>query len=105
MHAHGTIRFIEDSNLSVRHVSELAHRQEALRAEPWKVSDAPAEYIEPMLKQIVLFEIQVARVIGKFKASQQRRESKRLAVAAAMAAENVPAAEREELICFPDCGE
>jgi transcriptional regulator len=101
-HAHGTIRFFEDRNLSLRHVSELADRQEALRAEPWKVSDAPADFINPMLSRIVLFEIAVARVIGKFKASQQRPESERQAVAAAMAAEEIPAAEREELIRLPE---
>jgi transcriptional regulator len=87
--------------LPLRHVSELADRQEALRSEPWKVSDAPADFIKPMLDRIVLFEICVMRVIGKFKANQQRPESERLAVAAAMAAEDIPVAEREELIRGP----
>jgi transcriptional regulator len=102
VHAHGTIRFFEDRDQSLRHVSELADRQEALRAEPWKVSDAPADFIDPMLSRIVLFEIAVTRAIGKFKANQQRPESERLAVAAAMAAEDIPVAEREELIRLPE---
>jgi transcriptional regulator len=102
MHAHGTIRFLGDRAQSLRHVSELTDRQEALRTEPWKVSDAPADLIKPMLDRIVLFEIAVTRVIGKFKANQQRPENERLAVAAAMATEDIPAAEREELIRLPE---
>jgi transcriptional regulator len=101
VHAHGSIRFFADRDLNLRHVSELVDRQEARRAKPWNVADAPADFINPMLSRIVSFEIVVARVIGKFKASQQRPESERRAVAAAMAAEDIPFAEREELIRLP----
>jgi transcriptional regulator len=102
VHVHGTIRLLEDRDLNLRHVSELTDRQEALRTKPWKVSDVPADLINPMLSRIVLFQIAVARVVGKFKANQQRPEGERLAVAAAMAAEDIPAAEREELIRLPE---
>jgi transcriptional regulator len=100
VHVHGAIRFFEDPNLALRHVNELAVRQEAVRPEPWKVSDAPTDFINPMLGRIVTFEIAVSRAVGKFKASQQRPKGERLAVMAAMAAENIPAEEREELICL-----
>jgi transcriptional regulator len=102
VHAQGTIRFFEDRDLSLRHISELTDRQESLRAHPWKVSDAPEDFVNPMLNRIVLFEIAVTRVVGKFKASQQRPEGERRAVAAAMAAENIPVAECEELISLPE---
>lgn len=102
VHVHGTIGFFTDSNFALRHVDELAERQDAVRAEPWKVSDAPSEFIDPMLGRIVTFQIAVCRAIGKFKASQQRPRSERLAVAAAMEAERIPADEREELIWLRD---
>ncbi len=101
VHAHGTIRFVGDHDHALRHVRELTDRQEASRAKPWKVSDAPADYIDPMLNRIIPFEIAVTRLIGKFKASQHRPESERNAVTAALAAEGVPAADRDELIRAP----
>ena len=102
VHVHGTIRFHDDPDLNLRHIRELTDRQEALRIEPWKVSDAPADFINPMLSRIVAFEIAVTQVVGKFKSSQHRPESERVAVVAAMAAENIPACEREELIRPPE---
>jgi transcriptional regulator len=101
VHAHGSIRFDADKSRNHRHVSELSDRQEASREVPWKVTDAPADYIEPMLSRIVSFEIAVTRVVGKFKSSQHRPEDERLAVLAAMAAEGVPARDRDEVIRPP----
>ena len=101
VHAHGTIRFIEDRDHGLRHVRELTDRQEALRPEPWKLSDAPVDFIEPMLDRIMPFEIAVTRLIGKFKASQHRPESERSAVVAALAAEGVSAADLDEVIRGP----
>ena len=98
VHVHGTIRFFEDPDLVLLHANELVERQEAARPHPWRVSEAPGDFINPMLGRIVMFEIAISHAIGKFKASQQRPRSERLAVMAAMAAENIPAEEREELI-------
>jgi len=101
VHAHGTIRFAEDRDRALLNVRELTDRHEASRSEPWKVSDAPADYIEPMLSRIVTFEITLTRLIGKFKASQHRPESERSAVAAALATEGTPAADVNEVIRSP----
>src|SRR5687767_839605 len=57
VHAYGTIRFDENRDRGLLHVTELTDRQEASRPEPWKVSDAPADYIEALLGRIVSFEI------------------------------------------------
>jgi transcriptional regulator len=101
VHAHGTIRFAEDRDRALLNVRELTDRHEASRSEPWKVSDAPADYIEPMLSRIVTFEITLTRLIGKFKASQHRPESERSAVAAALTTEGTPAADVNEVIRSP----
>jgi transcriptional regulator len=102
VHAHGTIRFVEDRDHALRHVQDLTDHQEASRSKPWKVSDAPADYIEPLLSQITPFEIAVTRLIGKFKASQHRPAGERQAVAAAMTAEGVAAVDQDEVIRAPN---
>ena len=101
VHAHGTIRFIEDPHHGLRHVRELTDHQETSRSEPWGVADAPAEFIDPMLSRIMPFEIAVTSLIGKFKASQHRPESERAAVAAELAAEGISDAEMNEVIRAP----
>ncbi len=68
VHAHGTIRFNENPDHSLRHLGELTSPPGKSRSEPWRVSDAPAEYIEPMVKRVIALEIAVTRLIGKFKA-------------------------------------
>ncbi|MCK1787946.1 FMN-binding negative transcriptional regulator, partial [Pseudomonas sp. TNT11] len=50
----------------------LTDRHEGRRAQPWKVSDAPADYIEGMLKAIVGFALPIERLIGTRKLSQNR---------------------------------
>ena len=102
VHAYGTIRFDENRDRGLLHVTELTDRQEASRPEPWKVSDAPADYIEALLGRIVSFEIAVTRLVGKFKASQHRPEGERSAVTAALAAEGASAADLNEVIRSPE---
>ena len=60
---------------------------EGARAEPWAVSDAPADYIATMAKAIVGFELTIARLEGKWKMSQNRPPEDRAGVAAALSAE------------------
>ncbi|KAI1487845.1 negative transcriptional regulator [Biscogniauxia mediterranea] len=44
---------------------------------PWKVSDAPENYIEIMKKAIIGIEISIERLEGKFKMSQELKEGDR----------------------------
>ena len=57
---------------------------EAGRAEPWRVSDAPAEHVGALLKAIVGIEIEITRIEGKWKVSQNRSEADREGVAAGL---------------------
>lgn len=72
VHAHGPLRIIDDREWLRRFVSGLTDRHEASRSNPWKITDAPADYIDQMLGAIVGIEIPVARLEGKWKASQNR---------------------------------
>ena len=57
---------------------------EPARPEPWSVSDAPAPFVAAQLKGIVGIEIEIARIEGKWKVSQNRSEADRLGVSAGL---------------------
>ncbi|KAJ5095250.1 hypothetical protein N7532_007541 [Penicillium argentinense] len=40
---------------------------------PWEIADAPREYIETLKKGIVGMEVEITRVEGRFKVSQEKR--------------------------------
>ena len=77
---HGTLRAIEDAPWLRAFVTRLTERHEGGRAAPWHVTDAPADFIDTMLKAIVGIEIEVTRVEGKFKLSQNRSAEDRTGV-------------------------
>ena len=77
VHAYGPLRIIEDPVWLRTLVERLTNRNEAQRAEPWEVADAPGDYIEGQLRGIVGIEIPIARLIGKWKVSQNRPEADR----------------------------
>jgi transcriptional regulator len=85
--AHGRLRAIEDRAWLHALVSRLTTRHEAGRAEPWHVTDAPADYVETMLRAIVGIEIDVTRIEGKFKLSQNRPEEDRVGTMEGLAAD------------------
>jgi transcriptional regulator len=80
VHAHGTVRVVEDAGWLRAHVTALTTRHEASREAPWAVSDAPSDYIEKMVGAIVGIEMPITRVTGKWKLSQNRSERDRAGV-------------------------
>lgn len=72
VHAYGNAEVFSDADRLLSLVSALTDRHEASRAQPWKVADAPAEYIDSMLKAIVGFALPIQRLEGKRKLSQNR---------------------------------
>lgn len=77
VHAHGTLRVIDDRAWLRAFVEELTNRHEAERRDPWKVTDAPSDYIDRQLDAIVGLEIEITRLIGKWKVSQNRPDRDR----------------------------
>jgi transcriptional regulator len=80
VHAHGLLRSIEDSRWLLGLVQRLTARHESERTVPWKVTDAPAAYIEESLRAIVGVELTITRLVGKWKLSQNRPASDRESV-------------------------
>ena len=57
------------------------------RVLPWRVADAPADFIAAQMRAIVGVEIPIARIEGKWKASQNRTPADRQGVAQGLAEE------------------
>lgn len=85
VHIHGPLRVVDEPAALLDIVTRLTNRHEADRAEPWAVSDAPADYVSAMLKGIVGLELWVERVEGKAKLSQNRPLEDQAAVRAGLA--------------------
>ncbi|HEY3599580.1 MAG TPA: FMN-binding negative transcriptional regulator [Paraburkholderia sp.] len=77
VHAHGRIAVRDDESFVRGLVARLTRRMEAGEAAPWKMGDAPADYISQMLGAIVGIEIEVTRLIGKWKLSQNKSAADR----------------------------
>lgn len=93
VHAYGTPRAIEDRAWLRTHVGALVSVHESREALPWKIADAPADFIDGLLGMIVGIEIPVVRLVGKWKVSQNRPEPDKQGVAAGLAARGDPHSE------------
>ena len=80
VHLRGTLRVIEDAAWLRALVGRLTDVHEASRTQRWQVDDAPADYIEQMLRAIVGIEIEVTSLQGKWKLSQNRDAADRAGV-------------------------
>jgi transcriptional regulator len=72
VHARGKIVLHDDPQWLRAHVGRLSQFHEAGRATPWGVDDAPADYINGLLRAIVGFELSIESLEGKWKLSQNR---------------------------------
>jgi transcriptional regulator len=86
VHACGPLRVVEDAEWLMAHLESLTDEQEAGRTAPWKVSDAPAEYVRQLVNGIVGLEVVVRRLEGKWKVSQNKREPEKRGVISGLAA-------------------
>jgi transcriptional regulator len=84
VHVHGRLELRDDPAWVHEFVARFTARQEGSRQRPWAVSDAPADYVQQMLRAIVGIEIRISRVVGKVKASQNRSAADREGVVAAL---------------------
>jgi len=67
----------EDPDWLIDAVTRLTQLHEGTRTEPWKVTDAPADYVRKQLRAIIGVEMAVERVEGKAKLSQNRSDEDR----------------------------
>ena len=71
-HAYGRITIRDDERYVRGVVARLTRIHEATQPVPWKMTDAPRDYIDTMLKAIVGLEIEITRIVGKYKLGQNK---------------------------------
>ncbi len=84
VHAYGSPIAIEDRNWLWQFLNQLTQQHEARQALPWKVTDAPLDYTEQLMKVIVGIEIPISKLIGKWKVHQNRPAADKLGVVAGL---------------------
>ena len=84
VHVTGRLVVLDDADAVLDIVQRLTDTHEATSAVPWKVSDAPAEFVRAQLKGIVGLRLEIASVEGKMKLSQNRPAADREGVVAGL---------------------
>ena len=74
-HVYGDLIIHDDVDWLRIAVSNLTDSFEAGRAKPWKLDDAPEDYVAGQLRAIVGVEIKVARLEVSFKMSQNKTKA------------------------------
>ncbi|MGL3104113.1 FMN-binding negative transcriptional regulator [Bradyrhizobium sp. BR 1432] len=90
VHAYGPVEFFHEPERLLEVVTRLTRKHEEVRAKPWAVSDAPADFIASQLRGIVGLRVPVSRFEGKRKMSQNRPEADRVGVSAGLGASDNP---------------
>jgi transcriptional regulator len=83
VHAYGTFHVVEERESLLEILRRSVSTYEGPRPEPWAFDEA-APHVETMLKAIVGFHIDIARLEGKWKLSQNHSEERRRKVIRAL---------------------
>jgi len=90
VHAYGPLKVIQDEQWLLTNVEKLTSVHEAGSPVPWRVSDAPEDFIRSQLKGIIGLELPIQKLEGKWKVSQNRTERDRNGVIDGLAKLNTP---------------
>ncbi|MGE3539275.1 MAG: FMN-binding negative transcriptional regulator [Candidatus Tectimicrobiota bacterium] len=83
VHAYGTPQLITDYDTCCTLLDKLVRLYESQFDNPW-LFQLPADYVQKMMKGIVVFAIRITRLEGKFKLSQNRSLTDQQQVAATL---------------------
>lgn len=75
VHVYGRPRILESPAVVRERMEELVGQSEQGRNAPWTTADAPAEFLDGMLRGIVAFDLLIDRIEGKWKLSQNKSDS------------------------------
>lgn len=80
VHVHGKVTIRDDERFLRGLVARLTrvHEARAGADRPWRMTDSSKDYIDQMLTAIVGIEIEITRMIGKWKLSQNKEERDRI---------------------------
>jgi transcriptional regulator len=92
VHAHGRLRSVDDADWLLAHMRRMTQRQERRHGHGWAVDDAPRDYLDKLVRATVGIEIAIARLDGKWKASQNHGQAERARIAHASGVSTPPPA-------------
>jgi transcriptional regulator len=86
VHVHGRLRIRDDERFVRGVVAKLTRTHEALAggAKPWKMGDSERDYIDQLVAAIIGIEVEIERIVGVSKLSQNKEERDRVGVATAL---------------------
>ena len=86
VHAYGYVRVVDDATWLRTQLEALTAHNEAAFPAPWAVADAPHDFTEKLIQNIVGFEMVISRLSGKWKVSQNQPQRNQLSIAAGLKA-------------------
>lgn len=72
VHAHGRLTVHDDARFVRQVMARLTHTHEASEAQPWKMGDLAPGALEPLVQAVVGIAVEITRLEGKSKLSQNR---------------------------------
>jgi transcriptional regulator len=80
VHVHGKVQIRDDERFVRGVVARLTRVNEARTGSdrPWKIADSSKEYIDQMVGAIVGIQVDITRIVGKWKLSQNKDERDRI---------------------------
>jgi len=101
VHAHGTLTVRDDERHVRALVARLTRQYDAGEPRPWKMGEAPPDYLDAMLRGIVGIEVAVTALVGKSKLGQNKEPRDRRGAADTLAARGQPALARAMRTALP----
>lgn len=83
VHAYGVLQIIDDEAAVLQTLAELVERHEHSRPDPWRF-DASTEFARRMAGMVAAFRIEITRLEGKWKLSQNHSVERRKGVVAGL---------------------
>ncbi len=87
VHVQGTLKSHHDPQWIRAQLERLTNQMESTRAKPWSLADAPSDYLDKLIANVVGIELTVDRLVGKWKLSQNQPEANRAGVVAGLEAD------------------
>lgn len=88
--ARGVLSVEREPDVLLAHLRDLTTQNEDGQAEPWALSDAPADYIDALVRGIVGLRFKVEQLEGVWKMNQNHPEANRQGVIAGLEASGRP---------------
>jgi len=95
VHAYGTLRIVSDRGSLLQTLRDTVGKYEHGSLAPWSLDQPDERFIDGLLDSIVGFEIEITRIEGKWKLSQNHTPERRMRVIEAL---NQTAGERQHHI-------